>query len=418
MTVWRTALRLACVFVVCACAQAAAQVLPSEPIAFADGRVTVSGDVSVTAATAIDKPTYFNATDYDHSMLRLTRIDVSSAAHAGPHFTLLAEVRTEDFEWLRPYALYVRVKPWINHNFDIQVGRIPPTFGGFSRRTYANDNPLIGYPLGYQYLTTVRADAIPASVDDLLEQRTKGWGLLYDHQFGHQNFGPGVPLVSGIRWDTGVQVHGGNDVITGTIAFTRGTISNPLFNDDNEGNQVVGRVELRPVAGLLIGASGARGPFVSDVAVRGSIGEENGSDYTQTGWGADLEYSRNYYVVRAETVVSRWRLPLVSEPSGVLPLRAIASYVEGRYKFAPGFYVAARYDDLRFNDVTGAELGTMPWDADVTRFEGGVGVSILRNFVLKVTGQRNHRANVGLPGPRRELPSRFNVGAAQLVFWF
>jgi hypothetical protein len=418
MTVRRTALRLACVFAVCACGQAAAQVLPSEPIAFADGRVTVSGDVSVTAATAIDKPTYFNQTDYEHSMLRLTRIDVSSAAHAGPHFTLLAEVRTEDFEWLRPYALYVRVKPWIDHNFDIQVGRIPPTFGGFSRRTYANDNPLIGYPLAYQYLTTIRADAIPASVDDLVEQRTKGWGFLYAHQYGQQNFAPGVPLVSAIRWDTGVQVHGGNDVITGTLAFTRGTLSNPVFTDDNNGGQIVGRVELRPVAGLVVGASGARGPFISNTAIRGSIGEGSDNDFTQTAWGADVEYSRNYYVVRAETVVSNWRLPLVSEVASVLPLRAIATYAEGKYKLAPGFYVAARYDDLRFNDVTSDEWGRMPWDAPVTRLEGGVGISIQRNFVLKITGQRNHRTNTGLPFPRAELPSRFNVGAAQLVFWF
>src|SRR5438445_5776950 len=45
-------------------------------------------------------------------------------------------------------------------NFDVQIGRIPPTFGAFARRTYANDNPLIGYPLAYQYLTSLRADAL------------------------------------------------------------------------------------------------------------------------------------------------------------------------------------------------------------------------------------------------------------------
>jgi hypothetical protein len=413
MTVWRTALRLACVFAVSACAQAAAQVLPSEPIAFADGRVTVSGDVSVTAATAIDKPTYFNATDYNHSMIRLTRVDVSSAAHAGPHFALLAEIRTEDFDWLRPYALYLRVRPWTTHNFDIQVGRIPPTFGGFSRRTYANDNPLIGYPLAYQYLTTIRADAVPGNTDDLLRQRSKGWSFLYDHQYGSQTFAPGVPLVSGIRWDTGIQVHGGNDVVTGAVAFTRGTLSNPVFTDDNAGGQVVARVELRPVAGLIVGTSGARGPFVSDVAVRGSVGEGDGHDFTQTAWGADVEYSRDYYMLRAETIVSNWRLPMAS-PSSVLPLRATATYVEGRYKFGPGFYAAARFDDLRFSEVTGAALGTMPWDAPVTRLETGVGVSIQRNLVLKVAWQRNHRDR----DLSNELPSRFNVGAAQLVFWF
>ena len=41
------------------------------------------------------------------------------------------------------------------------------TFGAFARRTYANDNPLIGYPLAYQYLTSLRPDAVPATADAL-----------------------------------------------------------------------------------------------------------------------------------------------------------------------------------------------------------------------------------------------------------
>ena len=47
----------------------------------------------------------------------------------------------------------------------------PPSFGAFGRRAYNADNPLIGYPLAYQYLTSLRADAIPATADDLLRMR-------------------------------------------------------------------------------------------------------------------------------------------------------------------------------------------------------------------------------------------------------
>ena len=59
------------------------------------------------------------------------------------------------------YALYVRVRPWTRGAFDIQVGRIPPTFGAFPRRSYEAENPLIGYPLAYQYLTSLRAGRGP-----------------------------------------------------------------------------------------------------------------------------------------------------------------------------------------------------------------------------------------------------------------
>ena len=63
--------------------------------------------------------------------------------------TLCSAKDDEAPQAVRPYALYLRIRPWLNRDFDIQVGRVPPTFGAFARRTYANDNPLIGYPLAY-----------------------------------------------------------------------------------------------------------------------------------------------------------------------------------------------------------------------------------------------------------------------------
>ena len=53
---------------------------------------------------------------------------------------------------------------------------MPPDLRGVSRRhAYAADNPLIGYPLAYQYLTSLRPDALPASADELLRMRGRGW---------------------------------------------------------------------------------------------------------------------------------------------------------------------------------------------------------------------------------------------------
>src|SRR4051812_36927161 len=146
-----------------------AQTLPSEPIAFANGRVTVGGDVSATFGS--DDPGFFDYTDYEHSALRMLRVDIAASAKLNPHVTLLGEVRTENIDSLRPYAFYARIRPWTDRDIDIQVGRIPPTFGAFARRTYAVDNPLIGYPLAYQYLTTLRPDALPANADELLRKR-------------------------------------------------------------------------------------------------------------------------------------------------------------------------------------------------------------------------------------------------------
>ena len=403
---WSTALGLVWLSV----APARAQTLPSGPISAGDGRVTISGDVSATVGS--DDPGFFDYTDYEHSALRLLRVDISAAVSGGAHFTLLGELRTENLDSAQPYALYLRIKPWTARAIDIEVGRIPPTFGAFARRTYASDNPLIGYPLAYQYLTSLRPDSLPATTDELLRKRGLGW--LTRYSIGDAALDKGVPLVTAFRWDTGVQVHATAGVVNASVAVTAGTVSNPLFNDDNNGRQVAGRVEVRPVgglSGLIAGTSAARGPFVTSSAVRAALNDDSpAGDFTQTAWGADVEYSRGYYLLRFETIVSDWQLPTVRAPALDRPLRALSTSIEGRYKIRPGLFAAARVDHLGFSDVAGT-LITEPWDAPVTRVEVGGGYSIQRNLQVKLSYQYNRRDG----GPLEPLA---HLKAAQLVFWF
>ena len=395
----------ACALVVSLALPARAQTLPSEPIVFANGRVTLGGEVSWSFAP--EDPGFFNYTDYQDSVLRLLRLGLTASVTAGHHLTFLGELRSDNGRHPQPYAFYARIRPWSDRAFDIQIGRVPPTFGAFSRRTYPADNPLIGYPLGYQYLTSIRPDSLPASADELLRMRGRGW--LSSFSIGNPVADRGVPLASAFRWDSGVQLHAANDLVDATASLTAGTLANPLLGDDNSGRQAAGRVALHPIAGLVVGGSVARGPFVSQAAARAAVGEGRDGEFTQTAWGGDVEYSRDYYLVRLETIVSDWTLPRVGAPGGDLTLRAVATSVEGRYKIRPGLYAAARLDHLGFSEVTGATRSDT-WDAPVTRVELGAGYSIQRNLLVKVEYQHNARSG----GRVQQL----HLGAAQLVFWF
>lgn len=386
---------------------ARAQDLPRGPLTLANGHVTLAADASVSFSTDADEEGWFNYTDYDYNALRLLRVGFSAALKANDRLAVLADIRSENADRPRAFALYVRVRPWRSRAFDIQAGRIPPVFGAFARRTYAVDNPLIGYPLAYQYLSTIRADAIPRSATDLLAMRTRGW--LVQYPLGNGNAAAGSPLVNAFRWDTGVEVHAGDGPIEASVAVTNGTLANPRVRDDNDGKQISARVVAKPVVGLVTGVSFARGAFLA-----GSLdpvlpaGSATG-DYTQRAWGVDAEYSRGYWVVRGEAILSRWRLPAIEAPLIDAPLDARAVMVEGRYMIVPGVFAAARFDRLTFSDVTGAR-GAVSWDARVTRVEAGGGVYLQRNAILKATYQRNSR-----DGGRTE---RLNVGAAQLQVWF
>jgi hypothetical protein len=214
----------------------------------------------------------------------------------------------------------------------------------------------------------------------------------------------GVPLASAFRWDTGVQAHFENDIVDLTGAITTGTLSNPRFTDDNSGRQVTGRVALQPVAGLIVGASGAHGPFVSTDAALKAVGTNGDRSFAQTAWGGDIEYSRGYYLVRVESIYSRWRMPFIEER-----LQSLATLAEGRYKFSPGLYVAARLDHLDFSEVAGSS-GPAKWEAPVTRVEIGGGYYIQHNLLLKLATQWDRRDGGRIRSAR--------LLAGQGVFWF
>ena len=154
-------------FLVCACPfPAAAQDEPAPDGSWFSQRVRVSGEASASVSTLdAEREGWFNYSDYDVSSVRSVRLSLLGEVQLAPRIAVLGEIRTVQLERPEAYALYLRVRPFASVPLDVHLGRVPPTFGAFPRRLYVADNPLIGQPLAYQYLTTMRADALPASAD-------------------------------------------------------------------------------------------------------------------------------------------------------------------------------------------------------------------------------------------------------------
>ena len=402
----RASLRLTALSIALVAPSAAlAQVLPSEPLRAFDGRLVVTGEATATMGRE-DHEAYFNYTDYERNALRTIRLSLGALWQPADRVAFVGELRSEDFDDAGAYAAYVRVRPFREYRFDLQAGRIPPVFGAFGRRIYSSDRFLIGYPLAYQYLTSLRADSVPANADDLLFMRGRGWRSSFP--VGALSAGPGVPLVSAFRWDTGVQAHWANDSIDAAISVTTGTLSHPRVSDDNDSKQIAGRVAIRPLVGLLVGGSMARGGWVSeDVPVANGQG-----DLQQTAFGADAEYSRDHWIVRGEMIWSHWSIPFAVTPEQGDTVSALGAYIEGRYRFSPRWYLAARADHLGFSEITGTAFDGRPtsWDAPVLRYEAGGGFFIRRNIVARGTVQWNRRDS------SRARSRTFLSG--QVSYWF
>jgi hypothetical protein len=349
---------------------------------------------------------HFNDTEYERNTLQLLRITFSLEVKPTERFTFLTELRSDNFDAVRAYALFLRIHPWLSRSFDVQIGRIPPVFGAFSRRRYDSDNPLIGYPLGYQYLTPVRSDAAPRTTEELLAQR--GHGTFTSYSLGESAPRSGLPVVDPLRWDTGIQARLGSRPVELSVAVTQGTLSNPRVDDDNGEKQIAGRLALRPMASIVLGLSAARGSYLSD-ALKDALPGNSGRAVHQRALGVDFEYSRGYWLFRTEGIWSEWGVPLELQPELSESMSTWTITAEGSYTLFPGFHAAARIDHMAFSRLNDA-VGSATWDAPVSRLEAGVGYAVARNLLIKGSYQYNWRDG----GPI----SSEGLVAAQVSYWF
>lgn len=389
-----------------------AQGWPDSTTNFFGGRVTLGGEF--TATVSPDDDGKFNFTDYERSALQLIRLGVTINVRPVEGIALVTELRaegaTDGGSWNGiPVAAYVRVRPWRRHAFDIQAGRIPPVFGVAGRRLYSSDNVLIGYPLAWQYLTVLRPDAVPGNADELIYARSSGWQPGYS--VGSDGYAKGVPLATAFRYDTGVEARVGDETapISVAAALTAGTMSSPGSHSSNGGPQFSTRLAVRPVTGLILGGSYANGTFIADTVHDTLPSAIASRRYAQQTFGADAEYSKGYWLFRSELVSARWTLPVLGAPAIDNPLWATGVSAEGRYRLVPGVTLGARFDRLWFTDQTGTYL-TLPWDAPVSRIEGGVAWSVIRHVILRATVQHNTRTRGAVKS--ETLP------AAQVTLWF
>jgi hypothetical protein len=388
----------------------AAAALPSaghagEPVSRQWGPLTWGGELAASISPKDDA--FFDDTGYESNPLRRVSFTLSASLAVARPAALLVEGRMDNLKTPRVYALYLRLKPWAARELDVQIGLIPPVFGAFGRRAYGAGNPLIGFPLAYQYLTVLRPDAVPQSADGLL--RARGFGWLVSYPVGNPYPGPGLPIMDGQRWDAGAEVRVGGGPVQFAAAVTQGSLSHPRVEDNNGGKQISSRLQATPLTGLVLGLSAAAGQYLDRDLDSALPKDQRARVRRQRALGFDLEYSRGHGVVRAEGIWSAFDVPALGAPVIDDPLAALGLSFEASYRLAPGFDLATRFDRLTFGEIQGSAARDS-WDAPVTRIEGGLSYALRRGLRLEVAYQRNWRG----AGPR----GRRGFPVAQLVWRF
>jgi len=316
--------------------------------------------------------------DGDGSPLESQRLRLFVEGSAAPNIDVFTQVIFSQETFLLDGA-YALVTPWRERDLHLMAGKIPWPIGTWAPRTYSNKNPLVTSPLMYQHHTSLRWDKVPTTPGALLAAAGTGWD---GADYGTGAGAPGMPIVDDYGWDFGV-------VALGSVApleFSAGlTNSAPGWgspgDDVNDGKAVMGRVGLVPVAGLRFGISAAQGSYLGDWTRYALPDDRTEGDYLQTLGMADLAYELGHLDLRSEAFVNEF------ETAYCGTLRSGGGYLEGRYGFDSGLWLAVRAEALRHSDLTAGAV-TRPWDDEVDRLDVGAGYRLSRGALLKAAWQR------------------------------
>lgn len=312
---------------------------------------------------------------------------------------------------------------------QVEVGKFLAPFGTFLVRRWASENPLIDYPLLYNYRTAISASQLPHTRASLLSVRGNGHDLHYPasgvlaKRFGtlgtqsahlpRPNWG--LKVISRDVYLTGIQVFGSSDRLFYAVAVTNGALSNPVDINNSNGVQIIARLRITPITGLDLGSSFSSAPYLDEGAVGSELAAAgvDAGQFRQWVWGADVSYSRGHAILFAELAFNRWETPFLSAD-----LDLLGGYIEAKYTLTPRFFVAGRWSRMVFSEISDPmDVDTdgrfsEPWDYDVRQIELGVGYRLARNALLKAT----HEFNRTLDSPDGD-PSDDAVRFQAVVFF-
>jgi len=342
-------------------------------------------------------------------------------ARVNERLTVFGEVQTVRGFNLSLYALSAVYRAKSNEAVQLEAGKFLAPFGNFLPRRYASENPLIDYPLTYNYRTALSSFLLPRTNAALLAARGKGHQLRYANPttaLGKQNALQkvtdhiplptwGLKVVSREAYVTGAQLSGSlGETVSYAVAVANGALSNPVDINDSNGLHFLARLRVTPLVGFDAGVSFSSAPYLNKSAVQEELKQagKSAERFRQSVFGADLAFSRGQAVLFAEVLYNRWATPFLSED-----LDLWGGYVEAKYTLMPRLFVASRWSQLQFDSISdpgdfdGNRRLSEPWDYDIRQIEFGFGYRLNRNATVKVIYEFNRTAEVRDGDPSDDL---------------
>src|SRR5438445_4114694 len=299
-------------------------------------------------------------------------------AQFGPHVYFFAQSRLDrGFDpsdhgaqvRLDEYAL--RITPWEDGRFTLQVGKFATVVGNFVPRHLSWDNPFINAPLVYENITAISDKAAPASPQDFVGSFEADAKYEFNPVIWGPSYATGISVSGRLgRFDYAAEMK--NSALSSRPESWNATetdFDHPSFN---------ARLGFRPNQIWNFGFSASDGAYFRPEAEPTLPRGRGIGDFRELVLGQDASFAWHHLQVWAEFYEARFEVPRAGNAD------TIAYYFEAKSKFTPRFFGALRCNQQLFGNINSDVGGKARWGQDLGRIDVAAGYRFTPHTQLKL----------------------------------
>jgi hypothetical protein len=302
------------------------------------------------------------------------RLSLFLDAKAGKAFYFFAQTRVDTgfdpsdlgAQWrLDEYAL--RVTPWEDGRFNLQLGKFSTVIGGWIARHLSWDNPFVNAPLPYENATLVSDREVPLTADSFRSVPS----------FDKYEF---LPIIWGPVYAIGASVAGRLGIFEYAAELKNAGVSSrpESWYDYNFGDPALAiHLSLNPNPAWHFGVSAAENSYLLTNAGPLPKGSDS-SDFRQYLLGQDISYARGHLQIWAEAFESRFEIPRLGNAD------VFSYYIEAKYKVTPQLFAAVRWNQEFFDSGSDPSGQPIAHGHNVSRVDLAAGYRFTPEMQLKL----------------------------------
>lgn len=282
----------------------------------------------------------------------------------------------------------VRVTPWDDGRFNLQIGKFATMVGNWVPRHLSWENPFVNAPLVYENITPVSDKAAPASPRDFVRRFEATGKYEFNPVIWGPNYASGLSVSGRLaQFDYAAEIKNASlSSRPESWSVTEIGFDNPSFS---------GRLGFRPNQAWNLGISASDGAYFRPEAKRTLPPGRNIDDYQEIVVGQDASFAWHHLQLWAEFYEARFDVPRAGEAD------TFAYYFEAKYKFIPQFFAALRWNQQLFGSVTNGSGRDIRWAQDLGRIDLAGGYRLTLHTQLKL--QYSFQQETTGPGDNNHL---------------